>query len=87
MKCLFCQGNLRYEKSIPHTGKPGLQCFQCARSDDIAYEIRAIIEQWLMGEHTNQQTYGSSADYSYRKRRGLPPVGKKGRSGRRNKWE
>jgi len=85
--CLWYQGSFYNESSLAHTGQPGLVCCNCGRSDDLRYELKVIVEQWLTGEHTGQHTYGSSAEYSYRRRRGLPPVGKKGRSGRRNKWE
>lgn len=81
MKCLFCQGSLIYTKSLPHTGQPGLYCISCSKSDDIWYEIYVMLEQ--IKPHCNWHTYGSSADYKYRKRWGLPLVGKKGR---KNKW-
>ena len=76
---------MQFEPSLPHTGKPGLECTHCSRSDDFWHEIDVILEQ--AKEHTGQHTYGANVEYSYRKRRGLPPVGKKGRSGKRNKWE
>ena len=86
MRCFFCNGNLYPQKAVTHTGKPGFACMQCGRSSDIRYELKLIIDQWMTKEHCNQQTYGTDGEYRYRRRMGLPPVGKKGRSGRRNKW-
>jgi len=84
IKCLWCRGDFYYSSSLPHTGAPGLICIHCGRSDDLRYELRVVVEQ--MKEHCGYHTYGANAEYYYRRRMGLPPVGKKGRSGRRNKW-
>lgn len=81
IKCLWCKGNFYYASSLPHTGAPGLICMHCARSDDLRYELMALVEQ--MKEHTGNHTYGSSADYRYRKRHEQIV---KSKIGRKNKW-
>ncbi len=82
MRCLFCDGNFYYESSLPHTGGPGLMCHYCGRSNDLRYELYVVVEQ--MNEHCNQHTYGSSADYRYRRKMKLPLVDERGR---KSKWE
>jgi len=62
---------MRSEPSLAHTGKPGLSCMSCGRSDDEAYENRLKIEQ--AKDHVNWKTYGTGTPvYGGRKdKRGL----------------
>ena len=88
MECWWCHGQMQFEPSLPHTGKPGYECVQCNKSDDIWHEIDVLFKHAIFDEeYVNWHTYCGNKEYYFRRKLSLPPVGKKGRSGRKSKWE